>query len=237
MSTKDRILTFLVPANKCHAALDSCHWEAGHQGRDRTLSLLRERFWWPGMGVQATLPVKNCERCHQYEAWPSLPKMVTIGATKPLDLVHMDLVGMETMIVMRKWPVVKTVLVLVDHFTRFVCTYIVEDHQATTVAKVLYDEYFSVFGFPYWLMSDNAPRICWEGADGIVWLAECETSENIHHTTLSPMVPSSVLTRLWSEWWGSSTLKGRADGQITSCRSVIPTTRPEVRWWAILHIF
>ena len=40
--TKDRILTFLVPANKCHAALDGCHRAAGHQGRDRTLSLLRE---------------------------------------------------------------------------------------------------------------------------------------------------------------------------------------------------
>ena len=83
--TKDRILTFLVPANKHHAVLDGCHQEAGHQGRDRTLSLLRERFWWPGMGVQVTLSVKNCERCHQYEAQLSLPEMVTIGATKPLD--------------------------------------------------------------------------------------------------------------------------------------------------------
>ena len=100
--TKDRILTFLVPANKCHAVLDGCHREAGHQGRDRTLSLLRERFWWPGMGVQATLSVKNCERCHQYEDQPSLPQMVTISATEPLDLVHMDFVGMETTIAMRK---------------------------------------------------------------------------------------------------------------------------------------
>ena len=117
LGTKDRILTFLVPANKRHAVLDSCHQEAGHQGRDRTLSLLRERFWWPGMGVQATLSVKNCERCHWYEARPSLPEMVMIGATKPLDLVHMDFVGMETKIAMRKQPVVKTVLVLIDHFT------------------------------------------------------------------------------------------------------------------------
>ena len=115
-STKDRILTFLVPANKCHAVLDGCHWEAGHQGRDRTLSLLRERFWWPGMGVQATLSVKNCERCCRYEAQLSLPEMVMIGATKPLDLVHMDFVEMETMIATRK-KVVKTVLVIVDHFT------------------------------------------------------------------------------------------------------------------------
>ena len=155
-STKDRILTFLVPTNKCNAVLDGCHWEAGHQGRDRTLSLLRERFWWPGMGVQVTLSIKNCERCHQYEAQPSLPKMVMISATKPLDLVHMDFVGMETMIATRKQPVVKMVLVLVNHFTRFICTYVVEDHQTTTVAKVLYDEYFLVFGFPRQLMSYNA---------------------------------------------------------------------------------
>ena len=99
--TKDRILPFLIPANKCHAVLDSCHWEAGHQGRDRTLSLLRERFWWPGIGVQVTLSVRNCERC-QYEAQLSLPEMVRIGATEPLDLVHMDFVGMETTIATRK---------------------------------------------------------------------------------------------------------------------------------------
>ena len=83
------------------------------------------------MGVQATLSVKNCERCRRYEAQPSLPEMVTIGATKPLDSVHIDFVGMETMLAMRKQPVVKTVLVLVDHFTQFVCTYVVKDCQAT----------------------------------------------------------------------------------------------------------
>ena len=58
--TQDQILAFVVPANKCQAALDRCHREAGHQGRDRTLSLLREHFWWPGMAVQAVLCVKNC---------------------------------------------------------------------------------------------------------------------------------------------------------------------------------
>ena len=184
-STKDRILTFLVPANKHHAALDGCHQEAGHQGRDRTLSLLRERFWWPGMGVQATLSVKNCERCCQYEAQPSLPEMVTIGATEPLDLVHMDFVGMETTIVTRKWLVVKTVLVLIDHFTRFVCTYVVEDHQATTVAKVLYDEYSSVFGFSCRLMSDNAPEYVWK-----VLTVLCDLL-NVKQVRTSPYHPQS----------------------------------------------
>ena len=69
------------------------------------------------MGVQATLSVKNCERCHWYEAQLSLPEMVTISATELLDLVHMDFMGMETTIATRKRLVVKTVLVLIDHFT------------------------------------------------------------------------------------------------------------------------
>ena len=62
--TQDQILAFVVPANKRQAVLDGCHHEVGHQGRDRTLSLLREHFWWPGMAVQAVLCVKNCTRCH-----------------------------------------------------------------------------------------------------------------------------------------------------------------------------
>ena len=35
--------------------LNSCHDQVGHQGIVRTLSLLRERFYWPGMQKQATL--------------------------------------------------------------------------------------------------------------------------------------------------------------------------------------
>ena len=111
--------------------------------------------------------------------------MVMIGATKPLDLVHMDFVGMETTIATRKRPVVKTVLVLVNHFTRFVCAYVVEDHQATMVAKVLYNEYFSVFGFPHWLMSDNAPEFV-----GKVLMALCDLL-NVKQVRMSPYHPQS----------------------------------------------
>ena len=35
-NTTDEMLLFIVPANKCQAALDLCHHDAGHQGRDRT---------------------------------------------------------------------------------------------------------------------------------------------------------------------------------------------------------
>ena len=40
-NTTDELLLFIVPANKCQAALDLCHHDARHQGRDRTYSLSR----------------------------------------------------------------------------------------------------------------------------------------------------------------------------------------------------
>ena len=61
------------------------------------------------MAVQAVLCVKNCTRCRRFEAREKLPEMVTIGTAEPLDLVHIDFVGMETTVAMRQKPVVKTV--------------------------------------------------------------------------------------------------------------------------------
>ena len=75
-----------------------------------------------------------------------LPEMVTIGATEPMDLVHIDFVGMETTVATKKHPVVKTILVVIDHFMRFVRAFVVDNRRAETVAKTLYDKYFSVFG-------------------------------------------------------------------------------------------
>ena len=110
------------------------------------------------MAVQAVLSVKNCVRCRRHEARDMMLEMVTIRVTEPMDLVHIDFVGMETTVATKKQPVVKTVLVVIDHFTRFVRAFVVDDRRAETVAKTLYDKYFSVFGFPHRLMSDNAPE-------------------------------------------------------------------------------
>ena len=50
--------------------------------------------------------------------------------------------------------VVKNVLVVEDHFTCFTQAYVTNNHTAHTKACVLYNEFFSVFGFPRQLMSD-----------------------------------------------------------------------------------
>ena len=72
-----------------------------------------------------------------------------------MELVHVDYVGMEVTVSAQEKPVVKNVLVVVDHFTRYVQAYVTRNQMARTTARVLYNEYFSVFGFPQKLMSDQ----------------------------------------------------------------------------------
>ena len=65
-----------------------------------------------------------------------------------MELVHIDYVGMEVMVLTQEKLVVKNVLVIVDHFTRYVQAYVTWNQTARTTARVLNNEYFSVFGFP-----------------------------------------------------------------------------------------
>ena len=153
--SNEDILVFVVPGLKRQVAIDGCHHYLGHQGRDRTLSLLRERFWWPGVAQRMMSSVCNCEKCHIFEAKPQIPLMEPILCTEPLDLVHIDYVSMEVTMGVKEKLVVKNVLVVEDHFTCYTQAYVTNNHTACTTACVLYNEFFSVFGFPRQLMSDQ----------------------------------------------------------------------------------
>ena len=104
--------------------------------------------------------IANCGRCIQYEAKGQLPPMQPIVCTEPMELVHIDYVGMEVTVAAKEKPVVKNVLVVVDHFTRYVQAFVTKNHMARTTARVLYNNYFSVFGFLQRLMSDQGTKFC-----------------------------------------------------------------------------
>ena len=154
--SNEDVLVFVVPGLKCQAVIDGCHHYLGHQGRDRMLSLLKERFWWLGMAQRMMMSIRNCPKCCIFEAKPQIPPMEPMLCTEPLDLVHIDYVSMEVMVGVTEKPVVKNVLVVEDHFTRFTQAYVTNNHTACTTARILYNEFFSVFGFPRRLMSDQA---------------------------------------------------------------------------------
>ena len=53
-SSKKVLWQLVVPKAHRSIALTDCHDDVDHQGRMRTLSLLRERIFWPGMQTEAT---------------------------------------------------------------------------------------------------------------------------------------------------------------------------------------
>ena len=134
----DTALLFVVPASKCQVALDLCHQDVGHQGRDRTYSLLQERFWWPKMRTQMMMTLQNCEKCKVYEKKDPKVPLCAITTTELMDLAHVNLVRMEVTVETKKKPVVQKILVVTDHFSQFVQAYKVKDKRAITIAKCLY---------------------------------------------------------------------------------------------------
>ena len=188
-NSQDYTPVFVVPEKDRQAAINGCHHSARHQGHDHTLSLMKECFWWPGMSQALMKSVANCGRCIQYEAKGQLPPMQPIICTEPLELVHIDYVGMEVTVATDKKPIVKNVLVVVDHFTRYVQAFITKNHTARTTARVLYNNYFSVFGFPQCLMSDQGTEFC-----GKVIAAMCSLLgiEKIWTTPYHPQTNGSV---------------------------------------------
>ena len=88
-------LQFILPTHLTKKVLNSCHDQVGHQGIVRTLSLLRERFYWPGMHKQATLYVNKCQNCLKRKAIPDVAPLQPIIASQTMELVHMDLLSIE----------------------------------------------------------------------------------------------------------------------------------------------
>ena len=112
------------------------------------------------MRTQMMVALQNCEKCKIYEKKDPKAPLCTIAATEPMDLVHVDLVGMEVTVETKKKPVVQKILVVTDHFSRFVQAYKVKDKRAITIAKCLYDNYFRHYGFPRHLLSDQGTEFC-----------------------------------------------------------------------------
>ena len=117
--------------------------------------------------------------------------MEPILCTEPLDLVHIDYVSMEVTVGVKEKPVIKNVLVVKDHFTRYTQAYVTNNHTVCMTACILYNEFFSVFGFPRRLMSDQVSEFTGQvisdvgdlhGVTKIRTLPYHRTIERVHQT-------------------------------------------------------
>lgn len=95
--------------------LTSLHNEMGHMGVERTLELVRSRFYWPRMASEVEARIKQCERCVRRKSQPEkAAPLVSIQTSRPLELVCMDFLSLEP-----DSHNIKDILVITDHFTKY----------------------------------------------------------------------------------------------------------------------
>ena len=126
---------------------------AGHLGRDRTTSAVRNRFYWPNMGKDLKRWCRECDSCAKAKPGPGRGRapIQHIGAYQPMSVMAVDILG----------PLVTTrngnnyIIVCGDYYTKWKEAFAVPDHQAMTVADKLVTEVFLRLGFPAQLHSDQ----------------------------------------------------------------------------------
>ena len=175
---------FVVPKSLRATALHGCHRDAGHQGRERTLSLLRERFWWPGMKKDMVKMLETCKRCMAVKTPSPVEELKPIVATSPMELVHIDFTTAENTGDPKVQPKAHNLLVIQDHFTKYVTAFVTPDQKASTVAKYLWEGFFSVFGPSARLISDQGKAFL---SDVISELCKLLKIEKLRTTPYHPM--------------------------------------------------
>ena len=142
----------VLPQRFHRKILVSLHDHMGHQGMDRTIDLLKERVYWPSMVKDAQNWVTGCRRCQVARGDYNQPKprIGHLEANNPLDLVCLDFTKIDPSKTGKE-----NVLVITDAFSKFSLAVCTPNQTAKTVAKVLVEKWFHVYGIPSRIHSDQ----------------------------------------------------------------------------------
>jgi hypothetical protein len=121
-----------------------------HLGHDKTLDLVRQRFFWPNLGADMASYISTCDRClHRKVCIEDRAPLVSIETSRPLELVCIDYLSIEPSRGYGNVPVIT------DHFTKYALAIPTKNQTANTTAKVLYNDFIVHYGIPEHLQSDQ----------------------------------------------------------------------------------
>lgn len=148
-----------VPKKSRIKVLDLMHDRplGAHLGQFKTLSRIREKYYWPNLAKDVEKYVNSCELC-QRNKYPNKNVKVPMGEQKecggPWETIAVDFLGQFP----RSKRGNRYLFVVVDVFSKFCLLKPMRQADACSMAKFLEDEVFLMFGVPSKIVSDNGPQ-------------------------------------------------------------------------------
>jgi len=178
-------LLVMVPEQMKEKLIRECHdvRTAGHFGQYKTLERLKQVGIWYGMSQDCKLYISSCPICNKNKKSTKKARanLEQYHAGFPMERVHMDILG--------PLPVTpsgnKYILMVIDQFTKWVECYPIPNQSSEIVAKSIVDNFFSRFGCPVQLHTDQGKNM-----DGNLVRQLCELLQ-IDKTRTTPYHPSS----------------------------------------------
>lgn len=135
----------LLPKEHRGTVFRELHKEMGHLGAERTLGLIRDRFYWPRMQSDVEHFVMHACECLKRKRPNKITRapLSSITSTYPFELVSIDFLHLETCKHGYEY-----ILVVMDHFTRFAQAYATKNKSAKTVVEKVFNHFALNFGFP-----------------------------------------------------------------------------------------
>jgi transposase InsO family protein/predicted aspartyl protease len=149
------VLQAIVPYSLREEMFRAVHegMTGGHMGRTRTEDQLQRRAYWPGWTSDVRHFLKRCQPCARYQRGgvPRITPLKPMVAGDVWERVSIDITGPHPR--SRRGNIY--LLTVVDHFSKWSDAFPLPNHNATTVARTLFDRVIAVFGPPLQLLSDR----------------------------------------------------------------------------------
>ena len=132
------------------------HTKLAHIGKRKLTNVINRKFFHPRLRAIASDICTTCQHCQLYKVSAQIiaPPIIKIQARYPFDLLAIDLL---------QFPRTKSgnvsLLVAVDHFSKFLFAIPMKDKKSSTVCQILQCRIFpNIISLPDRILTDNGPE-------------------------------------------------------------------------------
>lgn len=183
--TEKTKLRAIIPRSSRRTVLEYCLYNQtlGHLGVRKTLSKIRQSYYWPGWQRDTRLCIAGCERCSKRKG-PNRTKraqMQIVETGRTIEKIAIDFWDElpETMRGNRY------ILAVSDYYLKWSESCPMPTIEARTVAKIVVEEFIVWYGVPLAIHSDQGRQF-----ENLLFI-EMFTLLNIHKTHTTPFHPQS----------------------------------------------